>query len=85
MYPSAICKTSDKSVENSTRLKKIILVVPVLVLVKRDVFTNRLKLQIKKQITMSHLIKLTNNSCMCGMEIIRLSKCHYFALFSSIS
>ena len=36
------------------------------------------------QITMSILIQLTNNSCMC-VEIIRVLRCHYFSLLISIS
>ena len=72
IYPSAICKTSDKSVENSAIMKKIKLVVTVLVGVELDVFTHRFKLKIKKKkkkkkkVTISHLIKLTNKSCMFG-------------------
>ena len=55
MYPGAICKASDKIVENSARIKK-----------------------------MSHLIKLKNNSCMCGnYQVIKVSL-FSFVLFNDM-
>ena len=45
MYLGAVCKTSDKSIENSTRMKKIKLVVIVLVRIKRDIYTHCVKLE----------------------------------------
>ena len=50
---------------NNARMKKIKLAVTANERIKHDVFTHRFQLNIL-QITLSQLIQLINNSCMCG-------------------